>query len=75
MRVFDMLTTVEIDGARYHAQPILTEDGDATGEYELILDESGDPISAKTCICHAYEPNECICGAWDDVSPSDWYDE
>ena len=75
MRVFDMLTTVDIDGDWYHAQPILTEDGDATGEYELILDESGDPISAKTCICHAFEPNECICGAWDDVNPSDWYDE
>ena len=75
MRVFDMLTTVDIDGDWYHAQPILTEDGDTTGEYELILDESGDPISAKTCICHAFEPNECICGAWDDVRPSDWYDE
>lgn len=75
MRVFDMLTTVDIDGDWYHAQPILTEDGDATGEYELILDESGDPISAKKCICHAFEPNECICGAWDDVSHSDWYDE
>ena len=20
---------------------------------------------AKTCLCHAYEPSECCCGAWD----------
>ena len=75
MRVFDMLTTVEIDGAWYHAQSIITDNGDATGEYELIIDESGDPILAKTCICNALEPFECICGAWDDVDVDDWYDE
>ena len=70
-----MLTTIEIDGAWYHAQLILTENGDATDEYELILDESGYPISAKTCICHAFEPTECICGAWDDIDVDDWYGE
>lgn len=26
------------------------------------------------CFCAAFEPNECICGAWDDVRDS-WYDE
>lgn len=25
------------------------------------------------CFCAAFEPNECICGAWDDVRDS-WYD-
>lgn len=25
------------------------------------------------CYCAAYEPNGCICGAWDDVRDS-WYD-
>ena len=25
------------------------------------------------CYCAAFEPNECICGAWDDVRDS-WYD-
>lgn len=70
-----MLSPVEIDGAWYHAQLKLTEDGEATDEYELILDEDGDPIPADVCICHAWEPNECICGAWDDVDPNDWYDE
>ena len=25
------------------------------------------------CYCFAFEPNECICGAWDDVRDS-WYD-
>lgn len=24
------------------------------------------------CYCSAYEPNECLCGAWDDVRNS-WY--
>lgn len=27
------------------------------------------------CICHAHEPNECICGAWDDVDYEEWYNE
>ena len=25
------------------------------------------------CYCAAFEPNECMCGAWDDVRDS-WYD-
>lgn len=25
------------------------------------------------CYCAAFEPNECICGAWDDVRDS-WYE-
>jgi len=25
------------------------------------------------CQCCAYEPFECICGAWDDVDLDDWY--
>lgn len=25
------------------------------------------------CYCSAYEPDECMCGAWDDVRDS-WYD-
>lgn len=25
------------------------------------------------CFCAAFEPKECICGAWDDVRDS-WYD-
>lgn len=70
-----MLSTIEIDGVRYHTQLKLTEDGESTEEYDLILDEDGDPIPAETCICSAWEPTECICGAWDDVDPSDWYDE
>ena len=41
-------------------------------EGNLILDTDGKPIPTSTCICHAYEPNECCCGAWDDVV--DWYD-
>lgn len=39
-------------------------------EGELILDSDGEPIPNTICLCHAYEPNECICGAWDDVE--DW---
>lgn len=25
------------------------------------------------CQCSAFEPNECICGAWDDVDVDEWY--
>lgn len=25
------------------------------------------------CQCCAYEPFECICGAWDDVDIDEWY--
>jgi len=34
---------------------------------ELILDEEGEPIPTDICLCHAYEPSECCCGAWDDI--------
>lgn len=39
----------------------------------IILDEDGEPIPTTICICHAFEPNECVCGAWDNVD--DWYDD
>jgi hypothetical protein len=38
------------------------------GEY--VLDEEGDKIPITTCLCHAFEPSECCCGAWDDIT--DW---
>ena len=37
---------------------------------EFILDENGNKIPASICLCHALEPSECGCGAWDDVT--DW---
>ena len=63
------MTKIEIDDELYHAQTVYDDDGNVIGE-ELILDEDGRPIPAKICLCHAYEPNECCCGAWDDVT--DW---
>lgn len=42
-------------------------------EGELILDEEGLPIPTTICLCHAFEPNECVCGAWDDAV--DWWYE
>lgn len=27
----------------------------------------------EECQCCAYEPLECICGAWDDVDLDEWY--
>lgn len=44
---------------------------DWDGKY--ILDENGEKIPLTSCICHAFEPNECVCGAWDDVEG--WYDD
>lgn len=29
----------------------------------------------QLCTCAAWEPNECCCGAWDDVDPEWWYDD
>lgn len=26
------------------------------------------------CYCHAYEPNECCCGAWSPEDTENWYD-
>jgi hypothetical protein len=40
----------------------------------LILDEDGLPIPTTICLCHAFEPNECVCGAWDDAADW-WYEE
>lgn len=41
----------------------------------LILDENGEPIPKTVCICAAWEPSECCCGAWDDVDSDSWYGE
>lgn len=27
----------------------------------------------RECQCSAFEPFECICGAWDDVDIDEWY--
>ena len=53
----------------FHTHPILDDDGNVVGE-EYVLDEDGKPIPKTICLCNAYEPNECCCGAWDDVT--DW---
>lgn len=52
-----------MDNGKYH----LNWDG------KLLLDEDGKPIPKSICICFAHEPNECVCGAWDDVEG--WYDD
>ena len=52
-----------MDNGEYH----LNWDG------KLLLDEQGEPIPKSICICFAHEPNECVCGAWDDVEG--WYDD
>lgn len=70
-----MLTSVKIDGVCYHAQWRLDSDGNVTDDAALVLDEAGDPIPCSQCICFAREPNECVCGAWDDVDLDDWYDD
>lgn len=53
----------KVDDNEYH----IDDDGN------LILDELGRPIPSTVCLCHAHEPSECMCGAWDDIA-YDWYD-
>lgn len=62
---------IEIDGCWYHAQYVYDDDDGTVIGLDPILDEEGDLIPTTECICHAYEPSECCCGAWDDVN--DWY--
>lgn len=31
-------------------------------------------IEDDGCYCAAYEPRECICGAWDDFDYDEWYE-
>jgi hypothetical protein len=42
----------------------------ADSDGNLILDEDGNPIDSKVCICAAWNPYECVCGACDNVE--DW---
>lgn len=66
---------IKIKETWYHAREIYGEDDEPTGELELILDENGQPIPATVCLCHAYGPLECSCGAWDDVDLDWWYSD
>jgi hypothetical protein len=67
-----MLTHVEIDGELYHAQYEYDDDGNIV-DTRLITDEDDQPIRSTICICHAFEPNECSCGAWDEWDDvTDW---
>ncbi len=51
----------------------MTEDYHIDLNGQFILDEQGNKIPKSICMCAAWEPNECICGAWDDVDPEEWY--
>lgn len=62
----------EKESQEFHTRPVYDEAGNEIGS-ELILDEGGEPIPKTICICCAYEPNECVCGAWADVDSAAWY--
>ena len=38
-------------------------------------DLENNKLDANFCTCGAYEPDECSCGAWDDVDRDKWYEE
>ena len=41
---------------------------------ELLLDADGKPIPDTLCVCFAYKPSECCCGAWDGgIDDEAWY--
>lgn len=69
------LYIIKQNGVECHAQLQLDDYGNSTEKYQLVLDEDGNPIPSSVCICNAFEPNECICGAWDDVDADSWYDD
>ena len=67
--------TMTVDGVDYHSRVMYNDDGSVIGE-ELIIDpDTDEPIPKTICLCHAYEPVECCCGAWDDVDLHSWYDD
>jgi len=66
---------IEIDGVYYHSTEIYDDNYENVIGEELVLDEQGEPIPSTICICAAHEPNECCCGAWDDVDPVEWYSD
>lgn len=41
-------------------------------EFEAIFSEVKN--EAETCLCAAFEPSECCCGAWDDEDWDDFFD-
>jgi hypothetical protein len=56
-----MLTLIEIDGKLFHASEKYDQNtGEFIGE-EVLLDENGNMIPARICLCFAHEPSECCC--------------
>lgn len=39
----------------------------------IMCDECNGNGELEECQCCAYEPSECICGAWDDIDLNKWY--
>ena len=58
-----MLTTIKgNDGAEYHADEIILDDGHK--HISPIVDDNGRYVPSNLCICHAMNSFECVCGAW-----------
>lgn len=60
-----MIGTITVGNIPYHSEEDYDEEGNVIGEH-LILDEKGKPVKKWECLCCAYGPSECICGAWDE---------
>lgn len=68
------LTLIEVDGELFHAQDFYDEDVENVVATVPILDEDGEMIPARICICHAFEPEECCCAttAWENYRYDDY---
>lgn len=62
----------------YHTEAVYNEDDEPIG-FRHILDENGNKIPLRICICYAREPSECgcNCNSWGDYRYDDdgWYEE
>ena len=58
----------------YHTREVFDEEGNYLGEVAL-LDEKGNMIPLRYCICYAYKPSECCCRttSWDNYKYDDDY--
>lgn len=66
------MTSNSIDSTKYHTCEVYDENDNLIGE-KYLLDENDQPIPRTICLCAARSPNECCCGAWDDVDLDDYW--
>lgn len=62
-----MIGTIIINDKPYHSEEMYDDGGNIIDERPILVD--GEMVPKHKCICCAYGPSECICGAWDEPLP------